>query len=75
LNRRAFLVTLASGLVAAPLAAEAQQAKKIYRIGLMIGGSVSSSAHLIDGFRQGLRELGWVEGKNIELEIRAAEGK
>jgi putative ABC transport system substrate-binding protein len=61
-------------LVAAPLVAEAQQVKKVYRIGWMIGSSIPASAHLVDAFKQGMRELGWVEGKNIEYEIRAAEG-
>ena len=63
-------------LLAVPLAAEAQQqAAKVYRIGWMIGSSIPASAHLIDAFKEGMRELGWVEGKNIEYEIRAAEGR
>ena len=75
MDRRTFLAGTGAVLLAAPLAAEGQQPGKVYRIGWMIGGSVSTSAHLIDAFRQAMRELGWVEGKNIEYEIRAAEGK
>jgi putative tryptophan/tyrosine transport system substrate-binding protein len=75
MKRRAFIGTMAGGLLAAPLGAEAQQAGKVYRLGLMLGSSVSASAHLVDAFRQGMRELDWVEAKNFELEVRAAEGK
>jgi len=57
-TRRAFIGTLAGGLLAAPLAAGAQQGRKVYRIGVMIGSSVSASTHLLDEFRQALRELG-----------------
>jgi putative ABC transport system substrate-binding protein len=75
IDRRMFLAGTGAVLLVAPLAADAQQPEKVYRIGLVFGSSVSASAHLIDAFRQGMRELGWVEGKNIEYEIRAAEGK
>jgi len=62
--------TLALGLLAAPLPAEAQKAGKVYRIGLL--HSVSAAvAFSTDAFRQGMRELGYVEGKNYGLEIRA----
>jgi putative ABC transport system substrate-binding protein len=75
IDRRAFVAGTGAVLLAAPLPSEAQQPGKVYRIGWMIGSSVSVSAHLIDAFKQGMRELGWVEGKNIEYEIRAADGK
>ena len=54
--------------------ADAQQAKKVYRIGYL-GSSAASSSALIDAFRQGLRERGYVEGKNIVVEARWTEGK
>lgn len=57
------------------LPAEAQQPAKIPRIGMLVGGSVSSYKSRIDAFRQGLRELGYVDGKNILIEYRYAEGK
>jgi putative ABC transport system substrate-binding protein len=74
MDRRRFLLTSLAGAFATPLAAEAQQAGKMYRIGVMFVGSAGPHVYL-DAFRQGLRELGWMEGKNIELEVRAAEGK
>ena len=55
--------------------AEAQQPAKIARIGFLITSSPSAIAPRLDAFRQGLRELGYVEGKNIVIERRHAEGK
>jgi len=55
--------------------AQAQQPTKIPRIGYLDGGFPSTNAARIDAFRQGLRELGYVEGKNIVVEYRHAEGK
>ena len=55
--------------------AEAQQPRKVSRIGFLIAASPSSIAARIEAFRQGLRELGYVEGKNIVIEWRYAEGK
>ena len=54
---------------------EAQQTAKISRIGWLAAGSASGVAPLTDAFRQGLRQLGYVEGKNIVIEFRYAEGK
>src|SRR5438034_5464330 len=55
--------------------AEAQQPKKVPRIGYLDAVSLSASAGRIEAFRQGLRELGYIEGKNIVIEYRFAEGK
>jgi putative tryptophan/tyrosine transport system substrate-binding protein len=55
--------------------AEAQQSAKIPRIGYLVGASLSGVSARIEAFRQGLRELGYVEGKNIVIEYRYAEGK
>ena len=55
--------------------AQAQQPTKIPRIGYLAVNSLSDNAARIDAFRQGLRELGYVEGKNIIIEWRSAEGK
>jgi ABC-type uncharacterized transport system substrate-binding protein len=71
-SRRVFLVTFAGGILAAPLAAEAQTAEKVHRIG-MLGSSASDP--LVEAFKQGLRELGYVEGRNIMVEYRSAEGR
>ena len=62
-------------MLALPIPAEAQQAKKVPRIGVLVGGSASSDLARIDALRQGLHELGYVEGKNIVIEYRYAEAK
>ena len=62
-------------LLAVAVIAEAQQPKKVPRIGYLSALSPSANAARIEGFRQGLRELGHVEGKNIVIEWRFAEGK
>ena len=69
------IVTLALGLLAVPLPTYAQEAGKVYRIGFLYPGSTSSGKRLLEAFRQGLREYGWVEGQNIAVEYRYAEGK
>jgi len=74
-ERRAFLATLAGGFLGAPLAVGAQQPGKVWRIGYLDQGSAARSTAYVDGLRQGLRDLGWVEGRNIAIEIRLAEGK
>jgi putative ABC transport system substrate-binding protein len=73
-SRRTFLATLTGGFLAAPLAAWAQQAGKSYRIGF-VWDSPAVWPHALEAFRQGLRDLGWVEGKNIVIEYRWAEGR
>ena len=75
IDRRAFISTLTSGLLAAPLAAEAQDGGRVWRIGYLDQGSAAGSRSYVDGLRQGLRDLGWVEGRNIAIEARFAEGK
>ena len=74
MDRRAFVSTVALGLLAAPLAAEAQQAGKVYRIGYLSSGT-STSNPFVKAFREGLRELGWIEGQNIIIDYRFAEGR
>ena len=74
MNRRTFITVSAVGLFAAPLAAEAQ-AGKVYRIGFLGAASLSQYANQIDGMRLGLRDLGYVEGRNVVIEYRWAEGK
>src|SRR3990172_6621089 len=74
-GRSLFISILALGAVAAPLAADAQSPPKVPRIGVVGGSSIPVSAHLLEAFRQGLRTLGYVEGQNIALEPRYAEGR
>ncbi len=69
----AFLATLALGLLAAPVPAGGQQPPKVPRIGFLHPGSAPDL--WFEGFRYGLRELGYVEGQNIQLEARWAEGR
>jgi putative tryptophan/tyrosine transport system substrate-binding protein len=73
--RDAFTVVLALTLFAAPLAADAQRAGKVPRIGVLGVTSPSDRPPLLDAFRQRLRELGWVEGQNIVIDYRYAEGR
>src|SRR5713226_2192787 len=76
MERRTFLVMIAGGLLTAPLAAEAQQtAGKIPRIGFLGNSTAALEANLVGPFREGLRDLGYVEGRNILIEYRWAEGQ
>jgi len=74
MERRAFLTGTGAVLLAAPLAAEAQQAAKIARIGYL-AANLAANPHLREAFRQGLHDLGYVEGRNVAIEYRDAEGK
>jgi ABC-type uncharacterized transport system substrate-binding protein len=62
-------------LVATALAAAAQPAGKVSRVGILATGAAGSNPHLNEAFRQGLRDLGWLEGQNIVLEYRYGEGR
>src|SRR5262245_59629839 len=55
--------------------AEAQQTGKVFRIGFLDNSTASGSAVLVDVFRQELSKLGWIEGKNIAIESRFADGR
>ena len=73
MDRRAFIGTLTGGLLAAPLAVEAQQAR-VARIGYLSLLSASADAANVDAFRQGLHDHGYVNGQNALIEARYAEG-
>jgi putative ABC transport system substrate-binding protein len=75
MSGRIFIGLLATVLLTTAPPAEAQQTKKIPRIGYLTVSSLSANVARIEAFRQGLRELGYVEGKNIVIEWRSAEGK
>jgi putative ABC transport system substrate-binding protein len=71
MERRTFLALVPGSLLAAPLVAQAQQAGKVWRIGVLSSGSPSATGvGRIDAFKRGLRELGYVEGRNIVIEPR-----
>ena len=77
MDRRTFISSVTFGLLAAPLAVEAQQAGKVYRIGYLGAASPSdpSFQRFFEAFRKGLAQLGYVEGQNIAIESRWAAGK
>jgi putative ABC transport system substrate-binding protein len=72
--RRSFLVALAA-VLAGPRAAGAQPAGKIYRVGVLVLGSLAARPQQWEALRQGMRDHGYVPGQNLVLEFRSAEGK
>jgi ABC-type uncharacterized transport system substrate-binding protein len=74
MRRIGLAVVLVLSLFVAPFIAEAQQGAKIYRIGFLSGGSAKPNP-LFDAFRQSLLALGWVEGRNLTIEARFADGR
>src|SRR6266851_10412373 len=76
MDRRAFIAAVTGGLLAAPLDAQAQQAGKVWRIGVRVPVEPQSPTEPnVAAFRQGLHDLGYVEGQNIAVEYRYAHGK
>jgi putative tryptophan/tyrosine transport system substrate-binding protein len=76
MKRREFITLIGGAAVAWPLTAGAQQpAGKAPTIGVLVSGSPSSHGRFVAAFRQRLRELGWVEGRTVAIEIRWAEGR
>jgi putative ABC transport system substrate-binding protein len=73
IERRRFIEVFAGGLLVSPLAAEAQQAGRIPRVGVLATRTAGDAR--LEGLLQGLRELGYVEGRNLLVEYRDAEGK
>ena len=74
MRRRIFLALLGGTVVAAPMIAIAQEARKLPRIGFLGNSTAALEANLVGPFREGLRDLGYVEGRNILIEYRWAEG-
>jgi ABC-type uncharacterized transport system substrate-binding protein len=74
MERRRFIEVMAGGLLTAPLAAEAQPAAKVARIG-WLAPKLEPRSHQREAFLQGLRDLGYIEGRNLVIEYRDAEGK
>jgi putative tryptophan/tyrosine transport system substrate-binding protein len=73
-NRRTFLGAVPLALLASPMAGEAQQAGKVSRIMFLGASSATLESDRVDLFRQGLRDLGYIEGQNVVIEYRWAEG-
>src|SRR5262249_61362571 len=74
LRRIVSAVVLAVSILLAPLAAEAQSAQKIWRIGWLSHASSAAGASEFEALRKGLAEFGYVEGRNIAIEARWAQG-
>jgi putative ABC transport system substrate-binding protein len=73
--RREFIAALGGTALAYPLAARAQQPARILRIGYLGYSSPALEQSLVEAFQQGMRELGYVDGQNVAIEYRSAEGK
>ncbi|MEO8133901.1 MAG: ABC transporter substrate-binding protein [Betaproteobacteria bacterium] len=73
IDRRTFVGTVAGGLLGAPFIADAQQAGKLPVVGVLVNNAAGSVT--LDAFTKGLRDLGYVAGKNIIIDIRSADGK
>jgi ABC-type uncharacterized transport system substrate-binding protein len=74
-SRRAFITTLALAVLPAPVAAGAQQVGKAWRLGFLGGGSPSGYAPHVEALRLGLQDHGYVEGRNVTIEYRWADGR
>ena len=75
IGRRKFLATLGGAAVAWPIAARAQQPAKLPTIGLLVPGTPASHGQWFAVLVQRLRELGWIEGRTVAIEVRWAEGR
>ena len=73
--RRREFITLLGGAAAWPLTVRAQQAARLYRIGMLDHTSAALNAANLAGFRQGMRELGYVEGQSFVIEYRSVDGR
>jgi putative ABC transport system substrate-binding protein len=75
MKRRTFLAMVSGSLLVVPLAAGAQQVGKVYRIGILETIPAARNTANLDALRKGLRDLGYVEGRNLFIEYRSADGR
>jgi putative tryptophan/tyrosine transport system substrate-binding protein len=75
MDRRQLLVVLGKGALATPLACFAQQQGKVWRVGMLETISMAANTANLGAFRQGMRERGFVEGRNLVIEYRSADGR
>jgi putative ABC transport system substrate-binding protein len=75
IDRRTFIGSVASGVFAVPLGAFAQEPAKVWRVGMLETTSTTLNAANFASFMQGLRDLGYVEGRNLIIEYRSADGR
>src|SRR5262245_19261977 len=73
MDRRAFITMVSGGILSEPLGSEAQQGR-VYRVGILSGGSPEKNTPQIEAFLKRLRDMGWVDGQNVIIEWRSAEG-
>jgi len=74
MDRRSFIGGIASGLLAVPLASHSQQETRVYRVGILESTPAAQNAGNLDALRNGLRELGYAEGRNLVIEYRSSDG-
>jgi len=75
MNRRLFIGSLAGSLLGAPFGTHAQQSERIYRIGILESIPAVQNAANLNALRKGLQQLGYIEGKNLIIEYRSADGR
>jgi putative ABC transport system substrate-binding protein len=75
IDRRAFIAAAVGGLLSAPLVVEGQHAGEVRRVGHLGTGSATAAARPTEAFRQGLHDLGWIEGQNLVIDSRFAEDR
>jgi putative ABC transport system substrate-binding protein len=75
MNRRTFVGRVAGGMLGTPIIALAQPTAKVYRIGILESIPAARNAANLDALRKGLRDLGYVEGRNLVIEYRSVEGR
>jgi putative ABC transport system substrate-binding protein len=75
MDRRRFLLTSLAGVLIVPQTGGAQTTGKVYRVGIVTSTSATSYQNYLEAFRQGLRELQWIEGQNVGFDYRFAEGR
>ncbi len=75
MHRRTFIGTLAGGLLAAPFAIEAQQLRRVPRVGWLSANAAAMNDSFLDAYRQAMRELGYIEGRTVITEYRFADGR
>src|SRR5689334_4540930 len=76
MDRRRFVGSIAGALLAAPIAAPGQRRVKIWRVGYVSGtGSATDQGPYVEALRQGLHDLGQIEGRSFSIEYRGAEGQ
>lgn len=75
MDRRAFIAAVGAGFLVAPFAIEGQQPGKIYRIGILSGGSPEKSTPQVQTFLKSLHDMGWIAGQNVVIDWRSAQGR